>query len=407
MSSKRPFPFENESEKEHKKRNLNSSSHEKISKLLIALEELLHESGVGEVEAVIGKTAFSGAIELRNILRNQDQPKLNDHNPTIESSSQESDIRNVGKTISTLQLTPWTSSSIPSELPSLPTVSDPTLEVAAFTHHGYGSGKVYDLSYERLEWVGDAYLYTASTLLISQTFPALLPGKCSQLRERLIKNVTLADYARKYGFEKRARLPESLLAGARYTSKDQDNIKIMGDIFESYVAAVILSDPVNGVARASEWLKSLWAMTLSKEIKEEERNEKKMDSPLWRLRGAVDCVEAHHITEVEFNPKEKLQKVLGSKISKLLYKDIGAPRKDKNTKLPVFSIGVFLTGWGEDDKQIGFGSANGKKEAGWKAADMALKNKKMMSMYMEKKKIYDAQQERERIALEKQEESHQ
>ncbi|KAF7872223.1 hypothetical protein EAF04_003148 [Stromatinia cepivora] len=397
MSSKRSFPFKNGIEKEHKKRNLNSSSHEKASKLLGALEDLLDQGGVGEVETVIGKTAFSGAIELRDTLRNQLQPELDHNNPSVETSSQELVKQNSGKIISPTQLTPWTSSSIPTELPPLPAVFDPTLEVAAFTHHGYGSGDISDLSYERLEWVGDAYIYNISTLLISQTFPALLPGKCSQLRERLVKNVTLADYARKYGFDKRARLPEQ--------NQNQDTTKIMGDIFESYVAAVLLSDRENGVARATEWLKSLWAMTLSKEIKQEERSEKKLDSPLWRLRGAVDDVQTHHVTEVELNAKEKLQKALNSKISKLTYKDMGPVRKDPNTKLPVFTVGVFLNGWGEVDKQIGFGSANGKKEAGLKAADMALKNKKMMCKYLEKKRIYDAQQQKERIALQKQEEN--
>ncbi|KAI9647727.1 hypothetical protein NHQ30_004113 [Ciborinia camelliae] len=381
---------------------MNSSSHEKIAKLLGALEDVLDESGgVGEVEAAIGKSAFSGAIELRNILRKQAQPELKSNKPDVEVLSRESVNRNVGKTVSALQVTPWTSSSIPSELPPLPAVFDPTLEVAAFTHHGFSSGKVSALSYERLEWVGDAYIYTTSTLLISQTFPALLPGKCSQLREKLVKNVTLADFSRKYGFDKRANLPESFLPGTKYDIKDQEKTKIMGDIFEAYVAAVVLSDPANGVARASEWLKSLWAMTLSKEIKQEERNEQKLDSPLWRLRGAVDCVQASDATQVVLNPKEALQKALGSKISKLTYKDIGSARKDVNTKLTVYSVGVFLTGWGEVDKQIGFGTAHGKKEAGMKAADMALKNKKMMNMYLEKRKIYNAQQEKERAALEK------
>ncbi|KAF5875932.1 putative ribonuclease 3 protein [Botrytis fragariae] len=405
MASKRPFPFENGSGKEHKKRNIDSSSHNKISKLLGALEELLGEDDVGEVEALMGGAAFSGANELRNTLRDQVQSYLNNTSHSgsrdfkVESSSQEPVIGNPGKILTALQITPWTLSSIPSKLPPLPEVYDPTLELASFTHHGRTNGSVADLSYERLEWVGDAYIYTISTLLISQTFPALLPGKCSQLRERLVKNVTLADFARKYGFEKRAKLPEDTL----HPMKEPEKVKAMGDIFEAYVAAIVLSDPKNGVSRASEWLKSLWAMVLSKEIQQEERNEDKLDSPLWRLRGNVDQVQTK--TKSVLNPKEKLQKALSSKVSKLTYKDIGTAKKDKNTKLAVFTVGVFLDGWGEVDKQIGFGSANGKKEAGFKAAEMALNNKKMMAKYLEKKKIYDTQQERERIALQKQEES--
>ncbi|TGO56937.1 hypothetical protein BOTNAR_0212g00130 [Botryotinia narcissicola] len=392
MASKRPFPFENGSGHEHKKRSINSLSHKKISKLLGALEELLGEDDVGEVEALMGGAAFSGVTELRNTLRDQVQSDLNDTSHSgsgdfkVESSSQKPVIGNPGRILTALQITPWTLSSIPSKLPPLPEVYDPTLELASFTHHGRTNGSVTDLSYERLEWVGDAYIYTISTLLISQTFPALLPGKCSQLRERLVKNVTLADFARKYGFERRAKLPEDTL----HPMKESEKVKAMGDIFEAYVAAVVLSDPEYGVS------------LLSKEIQQEERNEDKLDSPLWRLRGNVDHVQTK--TKNILNPKEKLQKALSSKVSKLTYKDIGTTKKDKNTKLAVFTVGVFLDGWGEVDKQIGFGSANGKKEAGFKAAEMALDNKKMMAKYLEKKKIYDAQQERERIALQKQEE---
>ena len=38
---------------------------------------------------------------------------------------------------------------------------------------------------------------------------------------------------------------------------------------------------------------------------------------------------------------------------------------------------------------LGSGKANGKKDAGMKAAEMALANKKMMKGFLEKKKIFD------------------
>jgi ribonuclease-3 len=381
---------------------------EKISRLLSVLDDVLDGQDAGEM---MGELAFKQARELRHSLQSQKRQEKDLPAPsatlTPPAKSDVSEHRNLGKSISALQLTPWISSSVPSELPALPEILDPTLEMAAFTHSGCGSGRITDLSYERLEWVGDAYLYITSTLLISQTFPGLLPGKCSQLRERLIKNLILAEYARNYGFEKRAKLPPSIMPGNKTSATAHEMTKIMGDIFEAYVAAVVLSDPTNGVARVSEWLKNLWAMTLAKEIRAEERNGR-FDSPLWRLRGAIeDTNEENAKPRVELlNAKDRLQKAIGSRGVKLVYKDSGPVKKDSISKLPLYTVAVYLTGWGENGKQLGFGSALGKTEAGMKAAENALANKKMMSIYLEKKKVFDAQLERERAALAKQEDGH-
>ena len=301
---------------------------------------------------------------------------------------------NIPKSISPVSITPWTGSTIPKTLPPLPEVLDPTLKAAAFIHHGTTAGNATDLSYEKLEWVGDAYVYVVSTLLISQTFPGLLPGKCSQLRERIVKNVQLAEYARQYGFEKRAKLPpmDSL--------KQSDKTKIQGDIFEAYIGAVILSDPVNGVSRCSEWLKSLWGMTLAKDIRAQEQAGK-VDSPMWRLRGTEEPIQLVATkSEMVIPSRDRLKSLIGVKGINLSYKDVGPERKDKNNKLPIFTVGVYLDGWGEKDKQLGFGSAHGKKEAAAKAADMALSNTKLMNVYVEKKRLFNAQKALEEAALE-------
>lgn len=307
---------------------------------------------------------------------------------------------NLPKLLSALTITPWKAAEIPTQFPPLPKILDPTLEIAAFTHQGMSAGRVGDLSYERLEWVGDAYLQLTCTLLIAQTFPALLPGKCSQLRERCVKNITLATYARKYGFDKRAKIPDDLFGSSKHSVKDPDMTKIYGDIFEAYVAAVVLSDPKHGLARVTEWLKKLWSMDLKKEIIDEEKNGIKFDSPMWRLRGDVGKIEIKSSDPVQLGPKEQLQKLLGSKGIKLTYKDAAPEKKDKKNRLALFTVGVYLDGYGKKDLQLGFGTGNGKKDAGNKAAAMALANKTLMKELTEKKKMQDAQLEREREALE-------
>ena len=75
-------------------------------------------------------------------------------------------------------------------------------------------------------------------------------------------------------------------------------------------------------------------------------------------------------------------------------------RKDSETKLPLFTVGVYLTGHGEKEKLLGIGTAHGKKEAGMKAAQVALGNSKAMKTYAEKKRLFVAQQEQLKEALE-------
>ena len=331
------------------------------------------------------KRTHDGDVPGRDVAFKKQRPT-----PVVASGTDMSSIAS--------NVTPWKSSEIPTKLPALPEILDPTLKIAAFTHQGVGSGNVGDLSYERLEWVGDAYLQLTCTLLISQTFPALSPGKCSQLRERCVKNITLSSFARQYGFEKLANLPSEVFA--KFPTRDQALTKIYGDIFEAYVAAVALSDPTNGIARVTDWLKKLWSMTLKKEIIEEERNGIKFDSPMWRLRGDVEKVEITSSDPAQLGPKAQLQKLLGAKGIKLTYKDAAPEKKDKSNKLPLFTVGVYLDGYGKKDLQLGFGTGNGKGDAGKKAAAMAMANKGLMKELTEKKKILDAQLERERLALE-------
>lgn len=354
----------------------------KLANLLESLNELLAEDD--SIHQLLGAKTVDQCKALRENLR-----KVKDIRVTQSDRS-----TSLAKSVSPPSLTPWTASAVPQQLPPLPEVLDPTLRAGVFIHQGVTSGRPTDLSYERLEWVGDAYLYITSTLLISQTFPALTPGRSSQMRERIVKNVQLAEYARLYGFDKQAVLPE------QSESRQGEKTKIFGDMFEAYVAAVILSDPGHGVSKCSEWLKSLWAMTLEKEIKAEEQNTK-IDSPLWRLRGDKEPVQLMTPKELQELPaKDRLRKLICSRGVDLQYQECAPERKDPNSKLSIFTVGVYITGWGEKNKKLGHGSALGKKDAGQKAAEMALANTKLMNVYAEKKRLFDAQKALEVKALE-------
>lgn len=246
--------------------------------------------------------------------------------------------------------------------------------------------KPTDMSYERLEWIGDAYIYLMSTSFIYQTFQNLGAGRCSQLRERLIKNETLSNYTMQYGINKRTRFPaEFNLHGRIGGSQASQNAKkkVLGDVFEAYVAAIILGDP-EGLSRASPWLKSLWSTMLAHEIQSEFKSQASLvHDPSSRGEGNDDDQTA---AKQVLNPKVLLSKTIGTKGVKISYSDIGEPKKDKHSgKLPWYTVGVFYDGLGETNLKLGVGGALSKKEAGAIAARQALENKGLIGRLLKKK----------------------
>jgi ribonuclease-3 len=229
--------------------------------------------------------------------------------------------------------------------------------------------RLSDLSYERLEWIGDAYLELIASELIYQTFPTLEAGKCSQYREMLVRNSTLGQFAVHYGLDRRANFPAEFGLGGRpngTTVSQKQRAKALGDIFEAYVGALIRSDPEHGLRRASEWLKALWGPVLERHIREEESG-------------------ANAVSDI--NPKTQLEQLIGAPGVRIEYRDLPSNgKRDRDTKQELFFVGCFLHGWGESGLQLGYGGALGKKEAGQKAALKAMENKKLIKKFAEKKK---------------------
>ncbi|TDZ74733.1 Ribonuclease 3 [Colletotrichum trifolii] len=282
---------------------------------------------------------------------------------------------------------PWTPAEIPASLPPLPKINSAILEKAAFTHQGTVKRKG-DLSYDRLEWLGDAYVELISSSLIFQTFGGLPTGKCSQLRELLIRNANLGKYATHYRLFERAILPAELdpKSKAEVKAKPYEIEKVRGDLFEAYVAAVVLGDPVHGLSRVSEWLRALWSTTIADQIRSASR------TPDLHVVKELSDQSAQAESDVpRLPPKVELSRLIGSKGAQLRYEDMPVKRKDKyNSKLDLFTVGVYLDGWGEKNKLLGVGSDLNKKEAGQKAAQQAMDNKRLMKTYQQKKDAFMA-----------------
>lgn len=283
-------------------------------------------------------------------------------------------------------LTPWGPSEVAEDIPPLPAVLDPALEKASFTHAG--TIKTHgERSYEQLEWLGDAYLYLISTAYIYMTFPHLPHGDMCHIREVLVRNATLKEYSIHYGFEKRAVFPpEYDLSGRQGGSKAtaKERAKVLGDIFEAHVAAIILSDPIRGVSRTAAWLKELWSTTIAKEIKKHAQPQPSLVAPMM---GSASVPGPRQPVK---SAKDQLsaELALANPRVTIVYRSIdeGKTIRDPLTKQVLFVQAAILEGYGET-KQLGTGTAKKKSEANNMAALNALENKKLMNTYREKKRL--------------------
>ncbi|KAF7115100.1 hypothetical protein CNMCM5793_001334 [Aspergillus hiratsukae] len=237
-------------------------------------------------------------------------------------------------------------------IPELPPILDSSLELAVFTHPGLS--KDSKSTYDRLEILGDAYIELIATRLIWTRFEDLPSGQISQIRENLVKNETLSEFATLYGLDSRASIPPDLLKQPRRWTKTK------GDIFESYVAAVILSRPTDGYHVAEQWMTQLW------------------------LPKLTDIV----IQPTALDAKEALAKKIMGKGVKLKYVDERSPLQLRGG-IQTFYVGVYLTGWGWQNKHLGSGHGPSKAVAGDAAARQALLNEPLIDSISQVKKTYE------------------
>ncbi|KAF2750406.1 ribonuclease III [Sporormia fimetaria CBS 119925] len=249
-------------------------------------------------------------------------------------------------------------------LPPLPPITEPYLQEAVFTHTTANDSKSAktrgyrgtEINYERLEFLGDAYIEIIASRLIYSRFPDVEASKQSYWREQLVRNETLCQYSKAYGLGNTLKhgphIPESKSWG-----------KILADVFEAYVAALVLSTPDSaaGFQTAESWLTELWSPKL--------------------LEFNVQPIE---------NPKarDEINKLVMAKGIKLDYRE---ERKMELTKgKQKFFIGLYLTGWGFVNEHLGSGEGQNKSQACVFAAQDALLDKRgiVKRANAEKLKVY-------------------
>ncbi|KAI9774926.1 MAG: hypothetical protein M1840_000142 [Geoglossum simile] len=247
--------------------------------------------------------------------------------------------------------------------PPIPPILNPALQSQVFTHSACldasqsNSHSAANLSYERLEFIGDAYLECIASRIVYARFPYFLPGKLSQVRESLVKNETLANYAISYGFDRKLGIPQKV----RETMTPKSWTKTLGDVFEAYVAAVVLSSPETGFSEAETWLSMLWE----------------------------DRLVGQDGTEFNQNAKAELMKKLMGKGIKIEFREEREPQVLKKEGKARFFIGAYLNGWGWKNQHLGSGVGLSKGDAGIRAAMQALANVPLVDEIAAVKKAYD------------------
>lgn len=219
--------------------------------------------------------------------------------------------------------------------PLIPPLKNPKLQQQAFTHRSYIPGELanhsFNSHYERLEFLGDAFIQSLSSELLYSRFPDEREGALSQMRQTLVSNATLAEYAYLYQFDKQLRLGKNVSDMA----KPETKMKTLADMFEAYVGAIIVENgEEEGVKIAKKWLGALWEPRV-------------ID---WEAKRGM-------LEKVDKNAKQQLQVVVGGNLTKLDYKWIEGGGGNKGG----YWVEVRMTGWGVVDQVLGKGWGQNKR----------------------------------------------
>lgn len=235
-------------------------------------------------------------------------------------------------------------------IPKLPLIKDPHLYARVFIHKSTINNKSYlsqseliSSHNERLEFLGDSVLNNIATIILYTRYSSASEGELSKMRSLLVNNVTLAEFSLIYGFDKKLKsnINDAILR--------QGKQKIFADIFEAYVGALAMENHDYGEIK--NWLYKLFLNRLNKfdnEIKETEEVNKDAKSELYSLVGSAS-----------FHPTYKVIKT-GDGASK------------------PFEVDCMM-----GHEILGTGIAPGLKEAGLRAAMIALKNKPLLEKYIQ------------------------
>ncbi len=188
----------------------------------------------------------------------------------------------------------------------------------------------------------------------------------------MVKNETLSEYAIAYGLDKKL----NILEASRPLRRD-GQVKINGDIFEAYVAAVVLSDSRSGFEGAPG-TDPIAAMSNAPGYATAEA----WLSALWTTTGRFKDVSSTD----DQKSKGELQQKLGGKGVLIKYEQERESIVHVGKGVEQYFMGVYLTGWGYENQHLGSGEGQSKKAAGMAAAKAAMVKNADLIADIEKRK---------------------
>ena len=196
----------------------------------------------------------------------------------------------------------------------------------SFTHGSLGE----EVSFERLEFLGDSLIESCMTLMLFKQFPDLNEGTLSRWRSVLVNQQTLSKVSNSLG------LPQNLRAHSEQLESLKSNVRIQACLFESFCGAVAIE---KGLKEAFRFIEEC----LEPYVEGADQLFKKSD------------------------PKTNLQE-----LSQKIYKQTPRYTKDETTgpsHAPSFKVSVWL-----GDKRISSAEGKSLKEAEQETARIAIKS---------------------------------
>ena len=199
----------------------------------------------------------------------------------------------------------------------------------AFTHPSYANeNKLKNHDYERLEFLGDAVLQYHVSRHLFDLYPDLPEGRLTKLRAKLVREESLARFARELN------LGTLIFLGAgEINNGGRDRDSVLADIFEALIGAVCYDC-------GPEYVEKILEITIYKHVED---------------------VNYDEITDF----KTRLQELIQADQRKTVTYDLISATGPSNN--PVFEMAVKM-----DDMILGVGIGSSKKRAEQKAAKDAL-----------------------------------
>ena len=126
----------------------------------------------------------------------------------------------------------------------------PELAVLALTHRSYAAEQGLAVSYERLEFLGDAVLQLVVTRYLYDSYEDLAEGELAKVRAAVVNQKTLAGIGRRLGIGTAV-----LLGQGEEMSGGRDKDSILADVVEALLGAIYLD---GGYAPAAELVLRHW-----------------------------------------------------------------------------------------------------------------------------------------------------